>query len=262
MKHVARRRFGQNFLVDPSVVDRLITHLQPRADDSVIEVGPGLGALTGPLLERLDMLTVVEIDRDLVGRLRRRWPDQLQIIEGDVLDLQIDRLAIDRPVRIVGNLPYNIGTPLLLRLLHQRALIADVHVMLQKEVVDRLVASIGTKAYGRLSVMMQCGFTMQSLFEVPPEAFEPVPKVRSAIVRLEPLAGGIETAELDAIEQATRLAFAHRRKTLRNNLRGVIGEPALRELDIDPAARAETLDLDQFRRLAARIAGRRSSGEC
>ncbi|MFK7855532.1 MAG: 16S rRNA (adenine(1518)-N(6)/adenine(1519)-N(6))-dimethyltransferase RsmA [Granulosicoccus sp.] len=253
MTHQARKRFGQNFLQDQSVIERMLNYLRLENDDPVIEVGPGLGALTLPLLERLDRLTVVEIDRDLIERLHARELPGLSIFSGDVLKLNLNDLHEGRRLRIVGNLPYNIGTPLLLRLLDSHELIKDIHVMLQKEVVDRLHAQTNTRAYGRLSVMMQSVFDIEALFTVPPEAFNPAPKVQSAVVRLKPKASIPDKAILASLEAATRQAFANKRKTLRNNLKPHLNEAALRAIEIDPQARAETLDLDAFHRLAKRL---------
>ncbi|MEE9319433.1 MAG: 16S rRNA (adenine(1518)-N(6)/adenine(1519)-N(6))-dimethyltransferase RsmA [Granulosicoccus sp.] len=253
MKHQPRKRFGQNFLKDPLVVDRLLNSLRLTASDIVIEVGPGLGALTQPLLEQLDALTVIEIDRDLVAKLQARGLPGLTVLAGDVLNTDFTQLSVE-PLRIVGNLPYNIGTPLLLRLLEAHSHLRDVHVMLQKEVVDRLHATVGSRAYGRLGVLMQSTFDIQPLFTVPPEAFDPPPKVQSAIVRLKPLATAPTAAARKALEFATRVAFANKRKTLRNNLREHLTAADLEALEINPQARAETLDADAFQRLATALA--------
>ena len=248
--HRARKRFGQNFLRDAQVVERMLAALAPAPGDAVVEVGPGLGALTWPLLERAGRLTVVEIDRDLVARLEARADPRLQIIAGDVLGIDFVALADGTPLRLVGNLPYNIGTPLVLRLLEARGAILDVHVMLQKEVIDRLGASPGTRAWGRLSVLVQSAFEVTPLIRVPPGAFEPPPKVHSGVVRLLPREDAPDAAAMAALSHATRLAFAGKRKTLRNNLRGHLEPVAIEALGIDPGARAETLDRDAFARLA------------
>lgn len=250
MKHQARKRFGQNFLQDESVITRMIAAMKPARDDKVVEVGPGLGALTLPLLEQLNSLCVVEIDRDLIARLRARKLDNLFIHEGDVLSIDWAQLSNGSTLRIAGNLPYNIGTPLLLNLLEVHPLIADIHVMLQKEVVNRLHAEPGTRAYGRLSVVIQSVFSVSPLFTVPPEAFDPVPKVDSAIVRLKTRADALSVEKLGALRSVTRLAFANKRKTLRNNFKGYMDETQLLDLQIDPRARAETLELEDFQRLA------------
>lgn len=254
MKHRARKRFGQNFLQDESVVTRMIAAMKPQADDCVVEVGPGLAALTLPLLENLDTLTVVEIDRDLISRLQARELENLVIHEGDVLDLDWQSMAAGERLRVVGNLPYNIGTPLLLELLKVHPVIQDIHVMLQKEVVDRLHAVPGTRAFGRLSVLMQSVFSITALFNVPAHAFEPAPKIESAVVRLKTRTDALAPDALGHLQIATRLAFANKRKTLRNNFKGHIDEQQLIKLDINPQARAETLSLDAFYRLASHLA--------
>lgn len=248
--HRARKRFGQNFLRDQTVISRMLTHLRVQPDDNMVEVGPGLGALTFPLLEQLDNLTVVEIDRDLIARLAQREIPNLGIIEADVLQIDWLDLHGGKDLRIVGNLPYNIGTPLLIKLLDANHLITDVHVMLQKEVVDRLSANCNNRAYGRLSVLMQSTFEITPLFSVPSSAFEPQPKVESAVVRLKTRVEPPTAAEVAALQSATRLAFANKRKTLRNNLKGTADESSLRGLGIDPQSRAEQIDVSTFIRLA------------
>ena len=253
MKHQARKRFGQNFLQDEAIVSRMISAMRLNPDDPVIEVGPGLGALTLPLLAELEHLRVVEIDRDLIARLRQRNLTNLSITEGDVLNIDWQSMAGEQKLRVVGNLPYNIGTPLLLHLLNAHPSIKDVHVMLQKEVVDRLHAVTGSRAYGRLSVLMQSVFNISPLFTVPPEAFSPVPAVDSAVVRLTTRPDALDSKSLEKLQAATRIAFASKRKTLRNNLKGYLDEDQLHAINIDPRARAETLSLDDFCRLAGRL---------
>lgn len=250
MKHQARKRFGQNFLHDDTVITRLIAAMRPARDDRVVEVGPGLGALTLPLLQELDFLSVIEIDRDLIARLRARKLDHLDIHEGDVLSVDWTAMSGGTKLRVVGNLPYNIGTPLLLKLLEVHPLIADIHVMLQKEVVNRLHAEPGTRAYGRLSVLMQSVFSITPLFTVPPGAFHPVPKVESAIVRLKTRPDALPVDKLNTLQEVTRLAFANKRKTLRNNFKGYLNEAQLIDMQIDPQVRAETLTLNDFQRIA------------
>lgn len=250
MNHQPRKRFGQNFLNDSHVIDRIVDSINPTANQPVVEVGPGLGALTLPLLERLQTLQVIEIDRDLIAKLQARNLDKLVIHESDVLKIDWAILANGQQLRVVGNLPYNIGTPLLLTLLESREHVADVHVMLQKEVVDRLCATTGTRAFGRLSVLMQSCFNIQALFEVPPSAFTPPPKVHSAVVRLTPLASTPSANTITKLSLATRMAFANKRKTMRNNMKETLTAEALSNAGIDPQARAETLTLDQFLLLA------------
>lgn len=250
MNHQPRKRFGQNFLNDKVVIDQIIDCINPQPNQNLVEVGPGLAALTLPLLERVDALQVIEIDRDLITKLRQRNNPKLTIHEADVLTIDWSNFAQESQLRIVGNLPYNIGTPLLLNLLEARAHVADIHVMLQKEVVDRLCASVGTRAYGRLSVLMQSCFDMQELIVVPPSAFTPPPKVQSAVVRLTPLPSSPDDDTVKKLSMATRLAFAKKRKTLRNNMKETLPESKLVEAGLDPQARAETLNLDQFLLLA------------
>ena len=256
--HRARKRFGQNFLRDRQVIERMLAALRPEPGQHLVEIGPGLGALTWPLLERLGAhgrLTVIEIDRDLIARLAARADPRLQIVAGDVLGIDLGALLPGAPLRLVGNLPYNIGTPLILRLLEHHRRLLDVHVMLQREVVERLAATPGTRAFGRLSVLVQSVFEVQALLAVPPEAFAPPPKVHSAVVRLRPRADAPPPAALRALAETTRLAFAGKRKTLRNNLRGRLEPAAIEALGIDPGARAETLDLAAFARLARALVG-------
>lgn len=256
-QHRARKRFGQNFLQDESIISRMVAAMKLLPDDQVIEVGPGLAALTLPLLEQLPQLTVVEIDRDLIDRLKALNLRGLSIHEGDVLKVDWHAMSQtmdpNKKLRIVGNLPYNIGTPLLLELLNVHPFVQDIHVMLQKEVVDRLHAQTGSRAYGRLSVLMQSVFSVTPLFNVPAAAFDPMPKIESTVVRLRTRSDALSVETLSSLQQTTRLAFANKRKTLRNNFKGHLDEIALQELDINPQARAETLELDAFMRLASRL---------
>ncbi|MDK9726085.1 MAG: 16S rRNA (adenine(1518)-N(6)/adenine(1519)-N(6))-dimethyltransferase RsmA [Sterolibacteriaceae bacterium MAG5] len=248
--HTARRRFGQNFLVAPGVIRGIVDAIAPRRDDRMVEIGPGLGALTEPLLACLDHLHVVEIDRDLIARLRRRFPaDRLSIHEGDALAFDFGSLGA--PLRIVGNLPYNISTPLLFHLAGFAERIGDMHFMLQKEVVDRMAAAPGSGDFGRLSVMLQYRFHVECLFPVPPEAFDPAPKVDSAIVRLIPRAAAERTArDEEVLARVVAAAFSQRRKMLRNTLREMIPADGLTALGIAPTARAEDLAVADFVALA------------
>lgn len=250
MNHQPRKRFGQNFLNDQLVIDRIMDFINPQPGQTVVEVGPGLAALTQPLLDRVDALQVIEIDRDLIAKLQARNNPKLTIHEADVLTINWSTFAQGHSLRIVGNLPYNIGTPLLLNLLEAREHVTDIHVMLQKEVVDRLCATVGSRAYGRLSVMMQSCFDMHELFLVPPTAFTPSPKVQSAVVRLTPLATSPDADMVKKLSTATRMAFAKKRKTLRNNMKETLSEDRLIAAGLNPQARAETLTLDQFLLLA------------
>ncbi len=255
MKHQARKRFGQNFLQDRQLIDQIISRINPQQSDAMIEIGPGLGALTEPLLARVSTLTVIEIDRDLVARLHNRTEQNLTIIEADALTVDWQELAAGRKLRIVGNLPYNIGTPLLLKLAKQADAVSDIHAMLQKEVVDRITAPSGSRAFGRLSVMMQACFDAHVLLDVPPEAFDPAPKVQSAVLRLSPLAKQPSQSQLASLETIARLAFANKRKTLRNNLKNYLSEAQIEQLEINPGARAETLSVPQFFALSRLLDG-------
>ena len=253
-QHIARKRFGQNFLVDQQVIADIVNAVAPRRDDCVVEIGPGLGALTDPLLQRLDHLHVVEIDRDIIARLRPRYsPDRLTIHSGDARDFDFSSLVDQsgRKLHVVGNLPYNISTPLLFHLAGFADSVYDMHFMLQKEVVERLVAEPGSSDFGRLSVMLQYRFVMDWLLDVPPECFSPAPKVDSAVVRLIPR----PPEELSAKDEArfaavVSAAFGQRRKMLRNNLKGILGDDGFVALGIAPTARAEELSVADYLRIA------------
>ena len=246
MKHLPRRRFGQNFLVDAGVIAGIVSAIAPQAADRMVEIGPGLGALTEPLLQKLDHLHVVEIDRDLIARLKKTYsPEKMSIHEGDAL--AFDFAALGGDLRIVGNLPYNISTPLLFHLAGFAENVRDMHFMLQKEVVDRMVADPGCADYGRLTVMLQYRFAMEWLIDVPPESFDPPPKVDSAVVRMIPHAELPWPADDEEnLSALVAQAFAQRRKTLRNNLRGWLDDDDFAALGIDPQRRPETLTLREF----------------
>lgn len=252
MKHIPRKRFGQNFLKDQSVLDRMVAAIAPNLTDAMLEIGPGKGALTERLLPYLTRLDVVELDRDLVVYLQNRFPpDKLVIHQGDALSFTLSTLVSEpkKKFRIVGNLPYNISTPLLFHLMDSATLIKDQHFMLQREVVERMVAQPGSKTYGRLSVMLQWRYDMDMLFVVPPEAFEPRPQVDSAVVRMIPR-NNPKPCALSSLEKTVTQAFSQRRKMLRNNLAPLFTESELIELGIDPTKRPEALSVDQFVQLA------------
>jgi 16S rRNA (adenine1518-N6/adenine1519-N6)-dimethyltransferase len=255
-RHIPRKRFGQNFLVDDGIIASIIEAVQPQHGDTVVEIGPGLGALTTPLLGRLDRLHVVEIDRDLIARLRSlHAPERLLIHEGDVLEF--DFATLDEDLRVVGNLPYNISTPLLFRLAAFAGRIRDIHVMLQKEVVERMVAAPGDAEFSRLSVMLQYRFDMEKLIDVPPESFEPAPKVNSAVVRLMPFTTLPHPAHDEAtLAEVVARAFGQRRKTLRNTLKGMVTAEQLAQLGINAGARAQELAVADFVRIADAVAAR------
>lgn len=253
-KHIARKRFGQNFLIDQQVIADIVSAVAPSRGDCVVEIGPGLGALTEPLLKRLDCLHVVEIDRDIIARLRQRHsPPKLVIHEGDALAFDFSSLFADSggKIKVVGNLPYNISTPLLFHLAGFSDCVFDMHFMLQKEVVERMVAEPGTSDFGRLSVMLQYRFVMDWLLDVPPESFDPAPKVDSAVVRLIPRPPEELSAKNEALfSTLVSAAFAQRRKMLRNNLKGILGDTSFEELGIAPTARAEELSVGDYVRIA------------
>jgi len=252
--HKAKKKFGQNFLVDERIISDIISAIRPEPQDNMVEIGPGLGALTRPLLKKLDHLHVVEIDRDIIARLESDYPQEnpkakLAIHAGDALEFDIATLPA--PLRIVGNLPYNISSPLLFHFAAYAGRITDMHFMLQNEVVERMVAEPSTPAYGRLSVMLQYRFRMEKLLDVPPESFRPAPKVDSAIVRMIPLpASEIEVRNEKLFAAIVRTAFGQRRKTLRNTLRGYLDEKDFEKLGIDPQLRAENLAVADFIKVA------------
>lgn len=256
--HRARKRFGQNFLHDQNIIQQIVAATGTKATDHVVEIGPGRGALTEALLDTGARVTAIELDRDLPPILRARFfsvpPERFTIIEADALKFDFATLTRDEPIKLVGNLPYNISTPLIFHLLKQRSGLRDMHFMLQKEVVERLCAEPGSKEYGRLSVMVQYYCQAEALFYVPPGAFTPQPKVDSAIVKLTPK----PAAELDAkdpqqLETLVRLSFSMRRKTIRNNLKSHINMDALEAVGIDPGARPETLPLADYVRLSNQL---------
>lgn len=255
MKHTPRKRFGQNFLTDPGVIAAIVAAVAPRPDDVMVEIGPGLGALTEPLLGTLTHLHVVEIDRDIVHRLKGRFsPERLTVHEADAL--RFDFSTVGPRFRVVGNLPYNISTPLLFHLSGFAEPIVDLHCMLQKEVVERMVAAPSTSAYGRLSVMLQYRFAMELLFTVPANAFHPAPKVESALARLVPHpALPHPAADEGLLAELVAAAFGQRRKTLRNTLRPWLEAEGLERLGIAPGLRAENLAVADFVRLANHLSG-------
>lgn len=257
MMHRPRKRFGQNFLQHQPIIEKIIQSFHPQPFDNVIEIGPGLGALTQPLLQRLKQLTVIEIDTDLQAHLINQFnaSSQLTIINADALT--IDYSHFGEKLRVIGNLPYNISTALLLKLLHYTPFIHDMHFMLQKEVVLRLAATPKTKAYGRLSVIVQYYYDVEHLFDVPPDAFHPKPKVDSAIVRLTPKTLPlIPVVHYFDLERVVAQAFSMRRKTLANNLKPLMSAFELTNLGIDPIVRPEQLNVQQFVELTDFIANK------
>jgi 16S rRNA (adenine1518-N6/adenine1519-N6)-dimethyltransferase len=240
MQHKARKRFGQNFLIDSQVIERIVATIAPKLKDNLIEIGPGKGALTLPLLENLSAMKVIEIDRDLIALLESQNHPNLSVIESDALKFDFSQLK--EKVRVVGNLPYNITSPLLFHLLEHRNNIIDMTFMLQKEVVDRIVAPHGSRTYGRLSVMMQAFFDVELMFSVPKESFDPQPKIESAILYLKPRTDAA-LSESTQLEKVVKTAFSQRRKTLRNCLKSILSQE---QTDIDLSQRAEMLSVDEF----------------
>jgi 16S rRNA (adenine1518-N6/adenine1519-N6)-dimethyltransferase len=248
----ARKRFGQHFLHDPGVLEHIVQVIDPRPGERLVEIGPGRGALTERLLTRLDKLDAVEIDRDLTALLRERFPERLTLHQADALKFDFAALAAERggPLRVIGNLPYNISTPLLFHLLGTIGHLVDLHVMLQKEVVERMAARPGTEHYGRLGVMLAPHVDVHWLFDVGPGAFQPPPRVWSAVARLQVLPTP-RFALPAAYARVVAAAFSQRRKTLRNSLRALLPAEAWEMTGIDPGARAEVLSPEQFATLAA-----------
>ena len=252
--HKARKRFGQHFLHDQSIIHRLIRAIHPQADQTLVEIGPGQGALTFPLLQQCGELTAIELDRDLIPILQEKSQSvgTLNLINSDILNIDLAELALKPPLRIVGNLPYNISTPLMFHLLKRSELIQDMHFMLQKEVAERIIAranqkNANTKHYGRLSVMMQYYCRCDYLFDVPPSCFSPPPKVDSAIIRLTPHAKPpVEVNDVEVLSSVVLTAFNQRRKTIGNSLKNMLDGVKIEELGLDPKARAENLELADF----------------
>lgn len=245
---VPRKRFGQNFLHDQNIINKIVHAIDPQQNDAIVEIGPGRGALTFPILDAVEHLDVIEIDRDLVYWWQNQQLDKLTVHPVDALGFDFCTLRSENKLRVIGNLPYNISTPLLFHLFRQLDCISDMHFMLQKEVVDRMVTQPGSKTYGRLSVMTQFFCDARPLFTVSRNAFNPPPKVESAIVRLVPREQDT-SVDPDVLAQIVQQAFSQRRKTLRNSLKTRFSQEQLENLDIDPGARPETLNLDAFLRL-------------
>jgi len=249
MAHIPRKRFGQHFLSDGGIIDAIVREIAPQPGDPMVEIGPGLAALTQPLVERLGRLTVIELDRDLAKRLRSH--PQLEVVESDVLKVDFAALAAKVPttaLRVVGNLPYNISTPILFHLLGYAHLVADQHFMLQKEVIDRMVARPATSDYGRLSVMLQWRYVMENVLFVPPESFDPPPRVDSAVVRMVPLAAP-PAVDAKRLEEIVQVAFSQRRKLLRHTLGRWLDEHGFAG-EFDTQRRAEEVPVEAYVALA------------
>jgi 16S rRNA (adenine1518-N6/adenine1519-N6)-dimethyltransferase len=250
-KHRARKRFGQHFLSDPGIIDAIVRAVHPTADDVIVEIGPGQGAITDALARSAGHLHAVELDRDLVARLRGRYEGNPNVTVHEADALQFDFASLGDRIRVVGNLPYNISTPLLFHLLKFRDRILDMHFMLQKEVVDRMAASPGSKAYGRLGIMLGCHLNIESLFDVPREAFDPPPEVTSAVVRLDPLPPGTFDIQDEAgLSTLVSTAFMQRRKTLRNSLKKSVDGLDFEAVGIDASLRPEQVSIADYVRLS------------
>ena len=254
--HVARKRFGQHFLHDRGVIERIIAAIDPRPEQRLVEIGPGLGAITLRLLARLPELHAIEIDRDAIRHLGAVSGDSaaLHLHEADALEFDLATLDDGRGLRVVGNLPYNISTPLLFRLIEQRQHIRDMHFMLQKEVVDRMAAAPDTKHYGRLTVMLAPWLSVEPLFDIGPGAFRPPPRVTSTFVRLAPRAHPLRIEQPRFYANVVAAAFSQRRKTLRNALKAMLSQEEIRAAGIDPGVRGETIAPEGFAALAAQLA--------
>ena len=247
MRHSPRKRFGQNFLTNKHIIEDIVRAINPQTNDNVLEIGPGLGALTWPLLRQLNRLNAIEIDMDL-----QQYLSELPLAQGKLHLICADALKVDYSqfgpkLRIIGNLPYNISTPLLIHLLQFNPYIEDMYFMLQKEVVERMAASPGTRAYGRLSVMLQYHYEVEQLFNVPPQAFDPQPKVDSAVVRLTPYnTSPFDSVDVGQLQSLVASAFAMRRKTLTNNLKGIISLAQLSDLGIEGSKRPEQISIAEY----------------
>jgi 16S rRNA (adenine1518-N6/adenine1519-N6)-dimethyltransferase len=259
MAHTPRKRFGQNFLRDESVIEAIARAIAPTDADHLVEIGPGEGALTESLITSGCQLDAIELDRDLRTRLLAAFSTHtgFTLHSADALQFDFASLAVDNArLRVVGNLPYNISTPLIFKLLDQSEVIADMHFMLQLEVVERLAASPGGKDWGRLGVMAQFQCEVEHLFEVPPDAFYPPPKVQSAVVRLTPHSEPpYPYTDRASLARVVTQAFSQRRKTLHNNFKGILDDSDFKALQIDPSARAETLSIDDFVAITAHVQG-------
>ncbi|MCK5727264.1 MAG: 16S rRNA (adenine(1518)-N(6)/adenine(1519)-N(6))-dimethyltransferase RsmA [Thiotrichaceae bacterium] len=251
-KYKTKKRFGQHFLHDNHVISQIVSAIRPKKQDTMIEIGPGLGALTFPLLKHLDHIQLIEIDRDIIQRLTELADNRLTIHAVDALKLDLSTLVDAHSLRIVGNLPYNISTPLIFHLLESGADIADMHFMLQKEVVDRMVAAPNSKTYGRLSVMVQYQCRVDALFNVPRGAFSPPPKVESAVVRLQPWQENspYTKTNLSCLANIVNQAFMKRRKTLRNAIKELLSQEQIEQAGIDPKLRPENLSVEDFVQLS------------
>lgn len=257
MAHRPRKRFGQHFLIDVAVIDAIVNSISPSVSDVVVEIGPGQGAITHRLAASAGTLHAIELDRDLAADLRARFVATPSVTVHEADALNFDYATLGEKLRVVGNLPYNISTPLLFHLLRYREHISDMHFMLQKEVVDRMAASPGGKSYGRLSIMLGCHFQIDALFDVERHAFDPAPAVTSAVVRLAPLPRGtFKIVDEAGLSRLVATAFSQRRKTIRNALREAVEEQDLVAIGIDPGLRPEAISISQYVQLSNRLVSR------
>lgn len=251
MSHQARKRFGQHFLTSSDAIEKIVSAIAPQEGEIIVEIGPGQAAITAPLADAATTLHAIEFDRDLIARLKKQFQDRANVIIHEADALQFDYSTLGDDLRIVGNLPYNISTPLLFHLLTFKSIVTDMHFMLQKEVVDRMSATPGSKDYGRLTIMLGCQLEVVPLFDVSPDAFTPPPKVMSSVVRMRPLPQDhFDIRDTDKLEQIVRQAFSRRRKTLRNALQGLASESDIEAASLEPGERPEQIPVDGWIRLA------------
>lgn len=255
MSHQARKRFGQHFLTSSDTIEQIVSAIAPQDGETIVEIGPGQAALTAPLAVAATTLHAIEFDRDLIAKLKRQFQDCQNVVIHEADALRFDFSSLGNELRVVGNLPYNISTPLLFHLLAFKKNVADMHFMLQKEVVDRISAAPGNKIYGRLTIMLGCQLEVVPIFDVPPEAFTPPPKVMSSVVRMRPLPDGhFDVQDADKLEQIVKQAFSMRRKTLRNALQGLAEAADIEAAGLEPGNRPEQVPVDGWIRLANRLA--------
>ena len=255
MSHQARKRFGQHFLTSIDTIEQIVAAIAPQNGETIVEIGPGRAAITAPLAVSAGTLHAIEFDRDLAAKLKRQFQDRHNVVIHEADALRFDFSSLGTELRIVGNLPYNISTPLLFHLLTFRKNVTDMHFMLQKEVVDRISAPPGNKVYGRLTVMLGCQLEVLPIFDVPPDAFTPPPKVMSSVVRMRPLPDGqFDVQDANKLEQIVQQAFSMRRKTLRNALQGLAEAADIEAAGLEPGNRPEQIPVDGWIRLANRLA--------
>lgn len=258
MNHQPRKRFGQHFLTSSDAIGQIVSAVAPQEGETIVEIGPGQAAITAPLAESATILHAIEFDRDLIAKLRRQFQERANVVIHEADALRFDYSTLGDKLRIVGNLPYNISTPLLFHLLNFRNIVTDMHFMLQKEVVDRMSATPGIKDYGRLTIMLGCQLEVVPLFDVPPESFSPPPKVMSSVVRMRPFPDDrFDILDTQVLERIVRQAFSRRRKTLRNALQGLAGEADIEAAGIEPGKRPEQIPVEGWISLANFLAGRK-----